>query len=200
MKYLKRFDKMNEGLFDKFSKNPNEKWSDSKLKNYLKRSAWDKFKEMGIPEDESITPEGKKYEPIIAELIEDIYPFLSDSKKEELLNWYMGENFFYKTEEPSEFEIGDEVYYYFNPIEKFEGKPNLPKYYKDVVKSKSVGQNSWKYNFEKNRHDNTNEDGTVSRSGQYASMVEEEDIDYSLDNLKQKVSKRLTGDVDVIGE
>ena len=197
MKYLKSF---NEGFFDRFSKDPNKKWSDIKLKKYLKKSMREKFIEMGVW-DSSLTPEGKKYEPFVSEMIDEIFPFLSDNKKEKLLKWYMDEVFFYKTEEPSKFEVGDEVYYYFNPIETFgDDKPNSPKFYKDVIKDKLVGQETWSYNFIKNRHDNTDSEGYISGRGQYASRVEEENIDYNLDDLKERISKKRIKDIDVIGD
>jgi len=89
---------------------------------------------------------------------------------------YFDENFFYKYEGDPKFKIGDEVYYYFNPAEHWSSKPNDPKIYKDVVKSFSVGTDSYVYDFEKNRHDNVDSEGYVGIGG-YSEMIEEKDID-----------------------
>ena len=193
---IKSWEQFNEGIFDKFSKTPNEKWSDRKLRHNLSKVMWDKYEEAGVA-GTYIRPEGKKWEGVVKQTIEENYPFLSPEEKQQLLDWYMDENFFYKTEEPSKFEVGDEVYYFFNPIDHFKNASHKPRFYKDVVKSKNVGPDSWSYNFEKNKHDNTNPDGTVSRSGQYASMIDQEDMDFDLEALRKRVAQRV-GDYQLV--
>jgi len=193
MKYLKQY----EGFFDKFSKTPNENWSMNKIKNHLMNNAmFSKYQEMTVIDKNKNwtsyeTPEGEKWTPIIKEVIEDNYPWLSKEEKQELYEWYFEENFFNKFEEDPKFNIGDEVYYYFNPAEHWNDIPNNPKFYKDIVKNFSVGPDNYSYYFEKNKHDNVDKHGYVSGRGSFSSMVDEEDIDTDIEALKKRIADRI---------